>query len=153
MNSTLNRILGVVFLFLLFGASARATDAPRGLEVRERLARALDRVGMCPGDLQVRDVRKWRINEQRYREMGIMVGEFPLPSESDPLRPRLVDLALRSPVSALTLGLKLDVGMSPAELRGLVSGNTMAIPCSAANRWKPPLVRALSSLQVRPESQ
>jgi len=123
----MNWIPPVAFLLLLTLAPARAADAPGGLAVRERLARALDLVGMSPGDLSVRDARMWRLNEKRFRELGIMVGDFPLPAGRDALRPSLVDLALRSPVDALTLGLKLHAGMTPPILSGLVRGRAISL--------------------------
>ena len=77
-----------LLLALLLAPSVLARDSALHqrlvLEVREALAG----IHRAPGEMVIRDVEFWRRAEKRLRGMGAMVGEFPLPAESDMLRPR-----------------------------------------------------------------
>jgi hypothetical protein len=118
---------------------------PLGPRLRDEVAGALDRLGLEPDDLAVRDVRFWTRNEARLRESGALVGEVPLPRDQDPLRPALVSRVLRSPLAALSLGADILDGRLPEELAGLASPPDPA-EATVATRLPgaPPLVGELA---------
>jgi len=101
---------GLLLLFLVFTVTAEGRDTAEGWRLRNEVAAALRHIGLSPGDLVVRDIRAWETNAERRRAQGHWAGDWPAPRERDPLRPPLVDRALRHPLEALRIGVALAGG-------------------------------------------
>jgi len=117
-------------------ADSSARDSALAARLRDEIRAAVALAGLGPGDLAVRDVELWETRGDRLRERGVFAGDFALPGETDPLRPPLVDRALRHPLQAVSLGAELLEGAEPDSLRGL-TGPRLRRP------GKPPPTRSL----------
>ncbi|MEN8151853.1 MAG: hypothetical protein ABFS86_18710, partial [Planctomycetota bacterium] len=117
------RKAAVALLLISFAVlPASGTDTALSARLRSEVAAALAKIGLRPGDLVVRDIEALTKNAKRWRESGTWQGDWPMPKESEPMRPALVDRALRRPLEAMSMGVDFAQGRAPAELRFLLSG-------------------------------
>jgi hypothetical protein len=103
-----------LLLLTLLGGQATGSPQETRKQIEGALETALSRIGRQAPDLAVRDVRFWRESEARLRKRGRLTCATP--GETDPLRPTLVDRALRSPAQALWMGVDAAEGRLPKAL-------------------------------------
>jgi len=123
----------VLLLLIASSPPAAGRDSVLAFRLRAEVRSALREIGLSPSDLVVLDIRAWRMNAVHRRASGQWAGDWPAPRERDPLRPRLVDRALRHPLEALQIGTDLARGYPVAGLPGRVDltpsrGPRIALP-------------------------
>jgi hypothetical protein len=119
-------------------SSTGPTVLPTASLIRDKITQALSHTSIAPTDLLVRDQRMWEKNAEKFREEGRLIGDFPLPGPSDPMRPPPLDRALRSPLEAISVAIELSAGIAPPTLQSLIGE-------PPGNRY-PKLVKPVASL-------
>ncbi len=109
-------------LALLLLLAVPAAAKPEEAEVVPALLAAFDALGVKPEAVRVRDVAFWKQWAPRLRASGRMVEGVALPTGRDPLRPTLVDRALRAPLDAVRFGLGIAEGKPPEPLAACFGG-------------------------------